>query len=139
MSNFAIPGFQTPSHPKIDDNVTAGLDGRIEFPFLENIPIGQTMPRIDVYLSTDMGTQVTNLAKLINGSFVYSKADMDRGLKSYWVKILPSDLRILPGTYVLRFIADGQLLAQKSVTIPPSPLQQRDLPENSYPTGPLTI
>ena len=97
------------------------------------------MPRIDVYLSTEMGTQVTNLAKLLNGSFVYSKMDRESRFKSYWVKIIPEDLRILPGTYSLRFVANGQQLAFRSVTVPPSSLQQRDGPEGVYPNGPLTI
>ena len=137
--NFAIPGFQRPTHPKQDLNVTAGMDGRVEFPFLENIPLESKMPHIDVYLSNQLGTDIFNLAKLIHGQFIYEQKDEDRNLKAYWIKILPSELAILPGTYRLRFVVDELEVALKSLTVPQGPLAQRVFPEQAFPNGPLVL
>jgi len=137
MDNFAIPGFQTPSHPKLADRVIAGLDGRIEFAFLSGLPLDTTMPRFDVYISNDQGTQVTNLAKLLSGNYVYEMKDELTPTKAFWFRILPSELRVLPGTYRLRFLVAEQELATRSVTVPNSPIAQRVFPEQAYPNGPL--
>ena len=121
MDNYAIPGFQTPTSPNFEGRVETGRDGVVNFSFLDNVPLLQPMPKIDVYIGIERGRELNLQAWTETGRYIYVRPDLIQNVKSYWLRLYPSDLTILPGTYKFRFVVEGQEIAQKSVTIPDYP------------------
>lgn len=116
--NFPLPGFQSPNAPKAEDRVEAQPSGRVEFKFMDDIPLDQPMPKFDIYISIERGRVVVPLAITHSDKCVYEKVDEERNLKAYWFRLLPQeDLIILPGTYRVRFLVNDEEVTSKSLTV----------------------
>ena len=134
--NYAIPGFQTPGHPYLDTRVYSHDDGTIDFLFLDNRPLDEKMPPFVVYISVERGRE-TNLQALTNTTkFIYEKHCPERNQKSYWFRLRTDDLTVLPGTYQVRFMVNGDTWVHKSLTVRNSPALKRN-PTPGDGTAPL--
>jgi hypothetical protein len=133
MSNYAIPGFQQPTHPKLDERVFADADGRVDFMFMDDRDLQEPLPAFVVYIDLERGREINLQAKTDTTRFIYEKIDECKNKKSYWFRLRTDELIILPGTYQVRFVVNGQEVAQKSLTVrnhpalPDDPFELRNL------------
>jgi hypothetical protein len=126
---YAIPGFQTPDHPKHDTRVFAKADGTVHFMFMDDRPLDEKLPPFLIFISIEHGREIELQAFTQSTRFVYQRKHEDRASKSYWFKLRTDELIILPGTYQVRFVVKGDEWVKKSLTVRNHPA----LPRNPKP------
>lgn len=124
---FSLPGFQPLTASNQLDRVHAETDGSIDLVFYKDRPLDERTPIFNIYIGKEFGNNV-RVYHDFNNNFVTSERDLHKGLKHYRLRVSPQQVKILPGTYVLRFFADSKEIGVKHLVVSNSLIQSPRLP-----------
>ncbi len=118
---LALPGFYPPDAPKNAFRVYAHPDGTVELPIVEHLPLDAPMGNYEVFITTEFGREM-HLHVTAGTGHVVTRLDKNDKTKAFVLRIRPSEIVFLPGTYMVRVTENNVPIYTKSMTVPSHPV-----------------
>lgn len=107
--------------PNITNRLFAKPSGAIEFSIIEDMPEVMPAPSLEVYISKEIGQDITPLFSDLENRFILELNNYDR-TKDIVFKTTPDDLLLAIGTYTVRVVQNRVEIFKKSLTVKNHPV-----------------
>lgn len=111
-----LPGFPTPDSPKAKERSFVRPGVPIDLLVQDNVPLSMPQPKFESFIEKSLGNQVDSLA-IGDGAQTICRPGTNEGTKAYWLRIMPDELIVLHGTYLVRVTANDAEIYRTSLTV----------------------
>ena len=111
---FTLPGITTPLAPNWESRIELPYGSVLSVPLM-GVDDSDTIPRMDVFISQQIGTGLELVFESHNNAYIFQR--VDGGVRFATLRVTNKDFNVTPGTYFLRIFVNGSRYLERHLHV----------------------